>query len=83
MIKVLFFARLREQLGESSLCLTPEEAGRTVSELLDRLRRRGESWAAALGTENLLCAVNQEQAHGGETIADGDEIAFFPPVTGG
>lgn len=83
MIKVLFFARLREQLGESQLQLSADEAGGSVGELLDRLRARDGSWSEALGDANLLCAVNQQQAAAGDSLADGDEVAFYPPVTGG
>lgn len=83
MIKVLFFARLREQVGTSQLELSPEDAGATVAELKARLQSRGEEWASALSADNLLCAVNQQQARGEDAIGAGDEVAFFPPVTGG
>ncbi|MDJ0878524.1 MAG: molybdopterin converting factor subunit 1 [Halieaceae bacterium] len=83
MIKVLFFARLREQLGVGNLELSPEEAGTTVAELRSRLQARGGQWADALSADNLLCALNQQQARGDESITAGDEVAFFPPVTGG
>lgn len=83
MIRVLFFARLREQLDVGQLELTPAEAGGTVAELKQRLVDRGEPWASALGADNLLCALNQQQARGDETVAAGDEVAFYPPVTGG
>ncbi|MEP5766566.1 MAG: molybdopterin converting factor subunit 1 [Halieaceae bacterium] len=83
MIKVLFFARLREQVGESSLQLSAAEAPATVGELLTQLRQRGQGWDAALADDKLLCAVNQQQVDAGQSIADGDEVAFFPPVTGG
>ena len=83
MIKVLFFARLREQLEQSVIELTADEAGSSVGELLDVLAARGDDWARALAADNLLCAVNQEQADHGTPVRDGDEVAFFPPVTGG
>jgi molybdopterin synthase sulfur carrier subunit len=82
-IRVLFFARLREELGESCLELSADDAGATVGELLGRLRARGDSWSQSLGAENMLCAVNQEQANPADPVGDGDEVAFFPPVTGG
>ncbi len=83
MIRVLFFARLRETLGEGNLECPASEAGDTVGSLVDFLRARGEPWDSALGAENILCAVNQVQAAHSDAIGDGDEVAFFPPVTGG
>jgi molybdopterin converting factor subunit 1 len=83
MIRVLFFARLREQLGESAIEVEDADAGDTVATLLSHLKRRDPSFADALGAENILCAVNQVQAAPDHAIAGGDEVAFFPPVTGG
>ncbi len=83
MIRVLFFARLREQLEVSALEIAPQDAGDTVAGLKQQLSSRGEQWAAALAADNLLCAVNQQQARGDTPIKAGDEVAFFPPVTGG
>ena len=51
---------------------------------LAALRERGGAWAEALAeTRPVLCAVNQVMARPGDAVADGDEVAFFPPVTGG
>ncbi len=83
MIRVLFFARLREQLGVAELELSTADAGATVDELRQHLQAKGGQWAQALGADNLLCALNQQQARGGELITAGDEVAFYPPVTGG
>ena len=83
MIEILFFARLREQLGTARLDFTPAQTPATVGSLMAELRARGEAWEAALGAENILCAVNQRQADSEQTIESGDEVAFFPPVTGG
>jgi molybdopterin synthase sulfur carrier subunit len=44
---------------------------------------RGELWRQVLGENNLMCALNQELCHPDRVIEDFDEIAFFPPVTGG
>ncbi len=83
MIRVLFFARLRESLRTDELQFSEAEAGGSVAMLRDRLAQRGDRWAEAMGAENLLCAVNQMQVDSEHEIADGDEVAFFPPVTGG
>lgn len=84
MITIFYFARLRERLGthEERLELPADVA--TVADLLAHLRRRGGLWAEALGTdERLLSAVNQELANPHTQLGEGDEVAIFPPVTGG
>lgn len=80
MLDVLFFARIREQLGESKLrCAYVEN----IDELIDALIIRGDKWAATLRAPNVIVAVNQVVAERSQLLRDGDEIAFFPPVTGG
>lgn len=81
MINVLFFAQVRELIGCDSLSLDCEYA--TVEELRQALLQRGDRWALALENGKLLCAVNQSFVHPDTAIKSGDEIAFFPPVTGG
>ena len=80
MIKVLFFAKLREALGTASLDV--DYAG-SVAGLKAQLALRDSRWAEQLGQENLLCAINQQVAPDESEISNGDEVAFFPPVTGG
>jgi sulfur-carrier protein len=83
MIQVLYFARLREALGSAGEPI--DAAGLTeVASLLAKLRERGGVWDEALGEgQTFLVAVNQEIATPETTLRDGDEVAFFPPVTGG
>jgi molybdopterin synthase subunit MoaD len=81
MIKVLFFAQVRELVGEDSLSLNT--TANTVEELRQALVARGDRWALALEEGKLLSAVNQTLVESSHPIADGDEVAFFPPVTGG
>jgi molybdopterin synthase sulfur carrier subunit len=83
MIRVLYFASLREQVGTGTEEL-PVGDSHSVSDVRDRLRARGGAWAEALAPERqILTAVNQAMAKPDARIEDGDEIAFFPPVTGG
>jgi molybdopterin synthase sulfur carrier subunit len=82
MIRVLFFARIREQLGASELHLGQVPA--TVAALVDLLEaERGTAFAAPLRAANVLVAVNHEVAGRAHALKPGDEVAFYPPVTGG
>ncbi|MBK5939048.1 molybdopterin converting factor subunit 1 [Halochromatium roseum] len=83
MIQVRYFASLREQLGRDAEAIEPSTEA-SVAELRALLCARGEPWATALAPEQrILAAVNQEMARPDSRVADGDELAFFPPVTGG
>ena len=82
-MQVLFFASLRERLdtdAEDIAALTPTT---TVRALLEQLRGRSELWSDTLNPEQVLVAVNQELVSFDTQISDSDEVAFFPPVTGG
>ncbi|MBK5968273.1 MULTISPECIES: molybdopterin converting factor subunit 1 [Thiorhodovibrio] len=83
MIRLLYFASLREALdceGEDYALADPM----TVAELRAQLAARGEPWSQALApAQNILAAVNQTIAGPDSVIQPGDEVAFFPPVTGG
>ncbi|HZF19539.1 MAG TPA: molybdopterin converting factor subunit 1 [Burkholderiales bacterium] len=82
MIKVLYFAGLREQLGTAGEDLDASPA--TVAGLRSMLMARGGAWQSALAQGKALrVAVNQEIAQPSTPVKSGDEIAFFPPVTGG
>jgi sulfur-carrier protein len=84
MIRVLYFARVREQVGSAGEQFPSGPDSATVAHLAEALRRRGGPWAAAFAADQpVLAAVNQELARGETIVADGDEVAFFPPVTGG
>ena len=83
-MRVLYFAWLRERMGraEEDLPLPPGVA--TVGALVDWLRARDAAGAAAFSETGVVrAAVNQEFAQPGAPVADSDEVAFFPPVTGG
>ncbi|MGR3808418.1 molybdopterin synthase subunit MoaD [Pasteurella testudinis DSM 23072] len=81
MIKVLFFAQVRELIDTDELQLAAEFA--TAEELRQHLAGKGDKWALALQSGKLLVAINQTLMPLDSPIQDGDEVAFFPPVTGG
>ncbi|MGV6989505.1 molybdopterin synthase sulfur carrier subunit [Testudinibacter sp. P80/BLE/0925] len=81
MIKVLFFAQVRELIDCDELQLAAEFA--TAEALRQHLASRGEKWALALQSGKLLVAINQTLMSLDSPLQDGDEVAFFPPVTGG
>ncbi len=83
MITVLYFARLREALGTGSEQLELPSGVADVAGLRALLRERPGPWSETLGGSRVLVAVNQEMASDTTAVADGDEVAFFPPVTGG
>ena len=83
-VKVLFFAALREQLGKSQEEMELPAGVNTVESLRTHLRARGGPFGKAFDGKALVrAAVNQEMAGAGAGIKAGDEVAFFPPVTGG
>jgi len=75
-VKVKFFASMRETLNKSELDIDSTQASTVL-----------EVWRIAAGDipmpENTVCAVNQTHAGPEHPVGDGDEVAFFPPVTGG
>lgn len=82
-VKVLFFAGLREALGVGSESLALPAGIGTVGALRDHLAARGELWSTLATTKNLRAAVNQQMVGPEALLKAGDEVAFFPPVTGG
>ena len=84
MITVLYFARLRETLGKNSERVALPPAVRSVEVVRALLVARGGEWEQELAPgRTVRAAVNQAMAQGDTEVADGDEVAFFPPVTGG
>lgn len=76
-IEVKFFASLREQVGKAECCLSSTN-----------IENVSDVWRAAVAAEqlmpeNTLVAINMEYVDNTQTVQDGDEVAFFPPVTGG
>ena len=83
-VKVLFFASLREQLGRAGEEIELPDGVATVGGLRAPLVARGGAWGTALADgRRLRAAVNQDMASPEAMLRAGDEVAFFPPVTGG
>lgn len=82
-IHLLYFAGLREALGVATEELELPAGVATVAALRELLAARGAPWTALVTTRNLRAAVNQEMAGPDAPLQAGDEVAFFPPVTGG
>jgi molybdopterin synthase sulfur carrier subunit len=83
-ITVFYFARLKETLNYSTEDLVMPDETLTVLKLKAFLAKRGDVWGQMLmGKLKIRAAINHELVADSASIADGDEIAFFPPVTGG
>jgi len=83
-VTLLYFAGLRESLGCSREELALPSGNSTVAALVEELRRRGTRWTDAFASgKTWRVAVNQKMANLATPVKPGDEVAFFPPVTGG
>jgi molybdopterin synthase sulfur carrier subunit len=83
-MKLVYFAWVREKTGmsEENITLPPEVT--TVAHLIDWLVARGDNYQRAFGDLAVVrVAVNQEYVQFNTAVTEGDEVAFFPPVTGG
>lgn len=82
MIRVVFLAQLREQLRATELQI-PAGCIDSIASLKHHLVMENPEWEKFLCNGKLLVAVNHAYAKGDAAIKSGDEVAFFPPVTGG
>ena len=83
-LTILYFAWLRERTGVSQEGVAPPASVGTVGELIAWLAERSPGHASAFANRRTVrCAVNQEFADPATRVGRGDEVAFFPPVTGG
>ncbi len=83
-IRILYFAALRDAVSRTDETLELDAEKATLSQVREALIGRGEPWAGAFANlKRVRGAVNQVMAEDDAVVADGDEVAFFPPVTGG
>ena len=83
-MRILYFAWLRTKTGTAAEEVAPPAEVTTVGELMHWLARQRPGFAAALAAPGVVrAAVNQDYAEPGDPVRPGDEVAFFPPVTGG
>jgi molybdopterin synthase sulfur carrier subunit len=83
-VKLLYFAWVRQKIGVSEEEFTPPAGVSNVAQLIDALRTRGPGYNAALGDpKRIRAAVNQHHVGLDAPVRADDEVAFFPPVTGG
>lgn len=83
-MNILYFAWLRQKIGKDREALTPPASVATVAALIDWLREQSPGHADAFeNAKYVRAAVNHEFATPDTAVKQGDEIAFFPPVTGG
>jgi molybdopterin synthase sulfur carrier subunit len=83
-MKILYFAWLRTKIGTASEDVSPPAEVTTVAALMDWIASRHPGFAEAMTSPGVIrAAVNQDYAQPEDAIRPGDEVAFFPPVTGG
>ena len=83
-MKILFFARLRDALGREYLELEDERCPPSVADLRALIQEQASGeFADAMADANVFCAVNQRVVNDDHALQAADEVAFFPPMTGG
>jgi molybdopterin synthase sulfur carrier subunit len=83
MVHLRYFARLRETLGVGDEQVELPGSVSDLSGLTHWLQSRDDNWKQALADNRLHVAINQEIVNANSPVNDGDEVAWFPPVTGG
>lgn len=84
MLKIIYFASLRDRIGRAEEQLELPAQVATLSDLIAHLSElHGAVWSEQINSTPVLTAINHEMCERSQSIKDGDEIAFFPPVTGG
>ena len=81
---MLYFARLKESLNYSTEEMDLPEGVKTIAQLKTHLAKRGKAWADLFnGKQTIRAAINHALVDNEAAVKNGDEVAFFPPVTGG
>ena len=83
MIKVLFFGSYREQLQCKTLSLSEGEYPKMLFSLREKLSEKGTDWQKVMDSKRTIVAVNKVMMRADYCLQENDEVAFFPPVTGG
>ena len=84
MIRILYFASLKDRLRQDAEQMSLPHGVSDIRDLMQHLCQRQGAWAEVFaGDQAVLCALNQEMARLDTRVQDGDEVGFFPPVTGG
>ena len=84
MLKIIYFASLRDRIGRADEQIELPANAATLADLIAHLSElHGQVWSDQINNTPVLTAVNHEMCERSQAIKDGDEIAFFPPVTGG
>ncbi len=82
-MKILFFAKLKQIIGKHEQIIEIE-SNKKISEVIDELIKINDNYAKAFSqVENLQYAINCEYVNKESTVTNSDELAIFPPVTGG
>ena len=83
-MKLLYFAWVRDKIGVDSVELDLPPEVKTAEEFIEWVKSRGERYAQVIGaSDTVKMAINQEYAGPESAISNEDEVALFPPVTGG
>ena len=83
-VKLVYFAWVREKIGKGEETIGLPSPKTTVGDLIGHLKSLGPEYDAAFEHEHVIrAAINQEYAEHDELVNDGDEVALFPPMTGG
>lgn len=83
MIRIRLFASIRERLGRSEEQLAATGITTVAGVRSALIREHGPRWQEVLEADQVVVAINQEVADWNSPVGSGDEVAFFPPVTGG